>query len=70
VELLLEWQRLGIDGARLRPAVNGTDLPVIVDEVVPLLQRAGRFRAAYSDETLRQRLGLPVAPNRYAKVTP
>jgi len=71
VELLLEWQRLGIDGARLRPAVNGTDLPVIVDEVVPLLQRAGRFRTAYSDgQTLRQRLGLPVAPNRYAKVTP
>jgi alkanesulfonate monooxygenase SsuD/methylene tetrahydromethanopterin reductase-like flavin-dependent oxidoreductase (luciferase family) len=71
VDLLLEWQRLGIDGARLRPAVNGTDLPVIVDEVVPLLQRAGRFRTAYSDgQTLRQRLGLPVAPNRYARVTP
>jgi len=71
VELLLEWQRLGIDGARLRPAVNGTDLPVIVDEVVPLLQRASRFRTAYSDsQTLRQRLGLPVAPNRYAKVVP
>jgi alkanesulfonate monooxygenase SsuD/methylene tetrahydromethanopterin reductase-like flavin-dependent oxidoreductase (luciferase family) len=71
VELLLEWQRLGIDGARLRPAVNGSDLPVIVDEVVPLLQRAGRFRTAYSDgQTLRQRLGLPVAPNRYAKVKP
>ena len=71
VELLLEWQRLGIDGARLRPAVNSHDLPVIVDQVVPLLQRAGRFRTAYSDgQTLRQRLGLPVAPNRYTKVTP
>ena len=44
VDMLLEWQGLGIDGARLRPAVNATDLPVIVDEVVPLLQRAGRFR--------------------------
>ena len=67
VDLLLKWQRLGIDGARLRPAVNATDLPVIVDEVVPLLQRAGRFRTAYRDgETLRARLGLPVAPNRYA----
>jgi alkanesulfonate monooxygenase SsuD/methylene tetrahydromethanopterin reductase-like flavin-dependent oxidoreductase (luciferase family) len=71
VELLLEWQRLGIDGVRLRPAVNGTDLPVIVDEVVPLLQRAGRFRTGYAQrETLRQRLGLPVAPNRYTKVRP
>ena len=69
VELLLSWQRLGIDGARLRPAVNATDLPVIVGQVVPLLQRAGRFRTGYRDgETLRQRLGLPIAPNRYAAV--
>jgi alkanesulfonate monooxygenase SsuD/methylene tetrahydromethanopterin reductase-like flavin-dependent oxidoreductase (luciferase family) len=69
VEMLLDWQRLGIDGARLRPAVNPTDLPVIVDEVVPLLQRAGGFRTGYRPgETLRARLGLPVAPNRYAAV--
>jgi hypothetical protein len=33
------------------------------------LQRAGRFRSGYSDgETLRARLGLPIAPNRYATV--
>ena len=70
VDLLLDWQRLGIDGARLRPAVNATDLPVIVDEVVPLLQRAGRFRSGYrQDETLRQRLGLPAVPNRYTAVS-
>ncbi|ORW91216.1 FMNH2-dependent monooxygenase [Mycobacterium sp. IEC1808] len=69
VELLLDWQRLGVDGARLRPAVNAIDLPVIVDEVVPLLQRAGLFRTGYREgETLRARLGLPVAPNRYAAV--
>ncbi|MCV7378500.1 FMNH2-dependent monooxygenase [Mycobacterium alsense] len=69
VDLLLDWRRLGIEGARLRPAVNATDLPVIVDEVVPLLRRAGLFRDAYRPgETLRERLGLPVAPNRYAAV--
>ncbi len=69
VDLLLEWQRRGVDGARLRPALNATDLPVIVDEVVPLLQRAKVFRTRYTDgETLRQRLGLPIAPNRYAEV--
>jgi alkanesulfonate monooxygenase SsuD/methylene tetrahydromethanopterin reductase-like flavin-dependent oxidoreductase (luciferase family) len=68
VDLLLHWQQSGVDGIRLRPAVNATDLPVIVDEVVPLLQRADRFRAAYTDgETLRARLGLPVAENRYAR---
>jgi alkanesulfonate monooxygenase SsuD/methylene tetrahydromethanopterin reductase-like flavin-dependent oxidoreductase (luciferase family) len=71
VELLLRWQGLGLDGVRLRPAVNATDLPVIVDEVVPLLQQAGRFRTAYpAKETLRQRLGLPVAENRYASAEP
>jgi alkanesulfonate monooxygenase SsuD/methylene tetrahydromethanopterin reductase-like flavin-dependent oxidoreductase (luciferase family) len=68
VDLLLGWQQLGIDGARLRPAVNATDLPVIVGEVVPLLQRAGRFRTGYRDgETLRERLGLASAPNRYVQ---
>ncbi|OBJ50637.1 LLM class flavin-dependent oxidoreductase [Mycobacterium sp. 1423905.2] len=66
VEMLLSWQRHGIHGVRLRPAVNVADFPVIVDEVVPLLQRAGCFRSGYVDgETLRQRLGLPVAANRY-----
>jgi alkanesulfonate monooxygenase SsuD/methylene tetrahydromethanopterin reductase-like flavin-dependent oxidoreductase (luciferase family) len=68
VELLLRWQQLGVEGLRLRPAVNATDLPVIVDEVVPLLQRADRFRTAYTDgETLRERLGLPIAENRYVR---
>jgi len=66
VELLLRWQRIGVDGVRLRPAVNAIDLPFIVDEVVPLLQQAGVFRTTYSAEPLRQRLGLPVAVNRYA----
>ncbi|GAC1395251.1 MAG: LLM class flavin-dependent oxidoreductase [Mycobacterium sp.] len=69
VDRALHWQDLGVDGVRLRPAVNDVDLPVIVDEVVPLLQKAGRFRTAYTDgETLRERLGLPVALNRYATV--
>ena len=71
VDLLLRWQQYGVEGVRLRPAVNATDLPVIVDEVVPLLQQAGSFRTAYADgETLRERVGLPIAENRYARVEP
>jgi alkanesulfonate monooxygenase SsuD/methylene tetrahydromethanopterin reductase-like flavin-dependent oxidoreductase (luciferase family) len=71
VDLMSRWQEYGIEGVRLRPAVNATDLPVIVDEVVPQLQRAGRFRTAYADgETLRERLGLPIAKNRYARAQP
>jgi alkanesulfonate monooxygenase SsuD/methylene tetrahydromethanopterin reductase-like flavin-dependent oxidoreductase (luciferase family) len=66
VDLLLGWQDLGLAGFRLRPAVNATDLPIIVDEVVPVLQRAGRFRTGYRDgETLRERFGLPTPVNRY-----
>ena len=68
VELLLRWQQLGVEGVRLRPAVNASDLPVIVNDVVPLMQQAGRFRTAYTDgETLRGRLGLPIAENRYVR---
>ncbi|OBH56635.1 LLM class flavin-dependent oxidoreductase [Mycobacterium sp. E2479] len=68
-ELLLSWQDAGVDGVRLRPAINAIDLPAIVDDLVPRLQRAGRFRTGYRDgETLRARLGLAPAPNRYATV--
>ncbi|WP_102417120.1 LLM class flavin-dependent oxidoreductase [Mycobacterium sp. 4858] len=68
-ELLLAWHDAGVDGVRLRPAVNAIDLPAIVDKLVPLLQRAGVFRTGYRDgETLRERLGLAPAPNRYATV--
>ena len=64
------WQRLGIEGFRLRPAVNATDLPIIVDEVVPTSAAGGPVphRVPTNGETLRERLGLPVADNRYAKV--
>ncbi len=68
-DILLAWHEAGVDGVRLRPAVNAIDLPAIVDDLVPLLQRAGRFRTGYRDgETLRERLGLASAPNRYATV--
>jgi alkanesulfonate monooxygenase SsuD/methylene tetrahydromethanopterin reductase-like flavin-dependent oxidoreductase (luciferase family) len=66
-DIVLRWHELGVDGVRLRPAVNAIDLPAIVDELVPLLQAAGRFRTGYRDgETLRERLSLAEAPNRYA----
>lgn len=65
--LLQRWSDLGVDGFRLRPAVNQLDLPAIVDDLVPQLQRAGEFRTEYRDgETLRERLGLAKALSRYA----
>jgi alkanesulfonate monooxygenase SsuD/methylene tetrahydromethanopterin reductase-like flavin-dependent oxidoreductase (luciferase family) len=65
-ELLHRWHDLGVDGFRLRPACNQLDLSAIVGDLVPLLQRAGQFRSEYrAGETLRERLGLPKALNRY-----
>ncbi|MET0705201.1 MAG: LLM class flavin-dependent oxidoreductase [Mycobacterium sp.] len=70
-DLILRWHDLGVAGVRLRPAVHATDLPIIVDEVVPLLHRSGRFRSEYrAGETLRARLGLSVPENRYVEVSP
>ncbi len=66
-ELIAQWHEWGIDGVRLRPAVNALDVPVIVDELVPLLQAHHGFRAEYENGTLRDRLGLPTATNRYAR---
>ncbi|KRF47758.1 FMNH2-dependent monooxygenase [Terrabacter sp. Soil811] len=64
--LLLRWHDVGYAGFRLRPAVVVGDLTAVVDELVPALQRAGAFRTAYDPGTLRERLGLSVAVNRYA----
>jgi alkanesulfonate monooxygenase SsuD/methylene tetrahydromethanopterin reductase-like flavin-dependent oxidoreductase (luciferase family) len=67
-DLLVEWRAAGLYGFRLRPAALPHDLVQITDALVPELQRRGLFRTAYPHEpqTLRERLDLPRAPNRYA----
>ncbi|HEY9329468.1 MAG TPA: LLM class flavin-dependent oxidoreductase [Streptomyces sp.] len=67
-DLLLEWQRAGLTGFRLRPAVTAHDLPAITRGLVPELQRRGAFRTAYEAGTLRGLLGLARPANRYAAV--
>ncbi|HEU4841885.1 MAG TPA: LLM class flavin-dependent oxidoreductase [Ilumatobacteraceae bacterium] len=66
-DLVVAWHDLGVEGFRLRPAVNGRDLGAIVDDVVPRLQRREVFRRAYERETLRARLGLARPVSRYAR---
>jgi alkanesulfonate monooxygenase SsuD/methylene tetrahydromethanopterin reductase-like flavin-dependent oxidoreductase (luciferase family) len=66
-DLLLAWSERGLDGYRLRPATVPHDLQAITRDLVPVLQRRGRFRLAHDDETLRGRLGLPRPPSRYAR---
>jgi alkanesulfonate monooxygenase SsuD/methylene tetrahydromethanopterin reductase-like flavin-dependent oxidoreductase (luciferase family) len=65
-DLLLEWQRAGLTGFRLRPGALPHDLTAITRQLVPELQRRGAFRTEYEADTLRGLLGLPRPANRYA----
>ncbi len=65
-DLLLARADAGLTGFRLRPAALPTDLDLIVDALVPELQRRGVFRDRYEAGTLRGLLGLPRPANRYA----
>jgi alkanesulfonate monooxygenase SsuD/methylene tetrahydromethanopterin reductase-like flavin-dependent oxidoreductase (luciferase family) len=64
--LLLEWQRAGLSGFRLRPGVIPDDLEAITRVLVPELQVRGAFRTAYEASTLRGLLGLSRPVSRYA----
>ncbi|MFG2953907.1 LLM class flavin-dependent oxidoreductase [Streptomyces sp. NPDC048291] len=68
-DLLEEFAAAGLTGFRLRPAVLGHDLPRVTADLVPELQRRGRFRTAYEADTLRGLLGLARPANRYAAAT-
>ncbi|WP_330462042.1 LLM class flavin-dependent oxidoreductase [Streptomyces sp. NBC_00820] len=65
-DLLEEFAEAGLTGFRLRPAVAGHDLPRVSRDLVPELQRRGRFRTAYEAGTLRGLLGLARPANRHA----
>jgi FMN-dependent oxidoreductase (nitrilotriacetate monooxygenase family) len=58
------WEARACDGFNV-----GVDHPAnfrrIVEELVPVLQERGVFRADYEADTLRGHLGLPIPPNRY-----
>jgi alkanesulfonate monooxygenase SsuD/methylene tetrahydromethanopterin reductase-like flavin-dependent oxidoreductase (luciferase family) len=57
--MMIEWIDAGAcDGFTLQPAYMPGELEIFVDEVVPLLQQAGRMRCEYPGSTLRDTLGL------------
>jgi alkanesulfonate monooxygenase SsuD/methylene tetrahydromethanopterin reductase-like flavin-dependent oxidoreductase (luciferase family) len=68
--LLIEWQRAGLSGFRLRPGVIPDDLEAITREVVPKLQLRGVFRTEYESGPLRGLLGLPRPANRFVTSSP
>ncbi|MEA3213917.1 MAG: hypothetical protein QOJ19_73 [Acidimicrobiia bacterium] len=68
-ELLGSWFNEGaVDGFVLFPARLPADLHLLVDAVVPGLQRADLFRRSYADSTLRDHFGLARPSNRYAGI--
>ncbi|MYS81858.1 LLM class flavin-dependent oxidoreductase [Embleya scabrispora] len=56
-----------VDGFTLIPGVLPYDLDRIVEDLVPILRERGLARAAYTADTLRGHLGLPLPANRYAR---
>ncbi|GLY93073.1 LLM class flavin-dependent oxidoreductase [Actinoplanes sp. NBRC 103695] len=61
-DLLAGWHTLGATGARVRA---GDHLEAVTGELVPLLRERGLFEPRGG--TLRERLGLPTATNRYVQ---
>ncbi|OXS61810.1 monooxygenase [Cohnella sp. CIP 111063] len=55
------------DGFMLMSPVLPDGLEDFVEHVVPLLQRRGLFREDYEGSTLREHIGLPMPPNRFAQ---
>jgi len=60
-----EWFEAGAaDGFLIGPAVPNA-LEDFIEQVVPILQERGLFRAEYESDTLRGNLGVPIPENRY-----
>lgn len=70
VELLVSWHEQGFSGARLRPLTTRADLSVLAQDVLPKLRSARITPASPTAGTLRERLGLPAAGNRFTGVPP
>jgi FMN-dependent oxidoreductase (nitrilotriacetate monooxygenase family) len=68
VATLIEWFESGAaDGFNVMPPLLPSGLAEFVDEVVPLLQKRGLFRTAYSGRTLRDHYGLARPESRYTQ---
>src|SRR5438132_9003548 len=58
--LIEDWFTDGAaDGFNIMPPILPSMLEVFGREVVPLLQKRGLFRTAYTGKTLREHYGLP-----------
>jgi alkanesulfonate monooxygenase len=63
------WLETGAaDGFNIMSPYLPTPLEEFVELVVPELQDRGLLRREYEGATLRENLGLPVPPNRFASM--
>ncbi|MGR3875608.1 NtaA/DmoA family FMN-dependent monooxygenase [Streptomyces graminifolii] len=59
-DFVIDWQDSGAaDGFTIMGSTLPNELTTFVDHVVPILQKHGRYRQAYTGSTLREHLGLP-----------
>ena len=66
-DYMQEWfEKGGADGFNIQPPCQPSSLDEFVELVVPELQKRGLMRTEYSGRTLRDHLGLPRRPSRYA----
>jgi alkanesulfonate monooxygenase len=56
------------DGFNIMPPYLPGGLDDFVEQVIPILQRRGRFRTEYEGRTLRENLGLPRPTNQFGAV--
>ncbi|MDJ1656220.1 LLM class flavin-dependent oxidoreductase, partial [Raoultella sp. Ech2A] len=64
------WRAGPADGFTLMFPLLPGDFDRFVDQVVPILQRNGAMRTSYPPGTLREKLGLPAAENRFTAPAP
>ena len=60
------FRNQGCDGFLIQPSHLPGGLNDFVDLVVPILQERGLMRTEYEGATLRDHMGLPRPPSRYA----
>ncbi len=67
VDVMQDWFEGGAcDGFNITPTHLPAGCEDFVELIVPELQRRGLMRTEYEGRTLRENLGLPPAPNRFA----
>ncbi|MGW6198754.1 LLM class flavin-dependent oxidoreductase [Kribbella sp. NPDC055110] len=65
--LIEGWAAAGVDGVQLRPASLELDVPVIAEQLLPVLRERGLVGVGERGGSLRGRLGLRRPVNRYAR---